>query len=178
LEREGIGRSDWGSEMRLFEIDAVGKSAQFSGCRTWRYVLRRVWNPDRAPVAFIGLNPSTADESLDDPTIRRCVGFAKSWGFGGLVMLNLFAFRSTDPQVLREVADPIGPHNDGWIESETRRREVICCWGVHGTLKDRDSAVLKTLRGAKCLGTTKDGHPRHPLYLSKDTYREGFGGAR
>jgi hypothetical protein len=129
-----------------------------------------------APVVFIGLNPSSADETVDDATIRRCVGFAKAWGYGGLVMLNLFALRSTDPARLRsdwfDGADVIGPGNDSHIITETANRVVIAAWGTHGTLAHRDIAVLEWLRKlgrtVAYLGLNKDATPKHPLYLKKN----------
>ena len=90
----------------------IVQSADFSACGTYRYALRRIWLPAAPQVLFIGLNPSTADEKSDDPTIRRCLGFARSWGYGGLIVANLFAYRATAPSALREARDPIGPLND------------------------------------------------------------------
>jgi hypothetical protein len=126
--------------------------AVFSECRTYRYMLWRRWKEDKqvtgfgpdaiefdSPshmVAFIGLNPSTADETQDDPTIRRCIGFAKSWGFRGMMMLNLFAFRATDPKDMKAAADPIGPDNDRHIRvASSILPQTICCWGTHGAFE-------------------------------------------
>lgn len=153
----------------LFADDTKG--ATFSPCRTWRYELWRRWGrePERY-CAFIGLNPSTADETNDDPTIRRCIGFAKRWGFSGLYMLNLFAFRSTDPTGLKTANDPVGPENNLHLMRICDSAElVIAAWGVHGTYLDRHKKVLSLLGPLHCLGTTKDGHPKHPLYLAGDT---------
>jgi hypothetical protein len=121
---------------------------------------------------FIGLNPSTANELEDDPTIRRCMKFAHSWGYGSLVMANLFAFRSTDPENLTTAPDPIGPENDRFLSTLSSEAGIIVAgWGVNGTLMDRAEHVLNLLRQAgkeiHCLGVTKHGLPRHPLYLSK-----------
>jgi hypothetical protein len=96
-------------------------SAVFSTCRRYRYVLRRIWDRSTPPAMFVGLNPSTADEVKDDPTVRRCIGYAKRWGFGGLIMTNIFAFRSTDPNALVELDDPVGPRNDAWLRRLQRR---------------------------------------------------------
>lgn len=152
--------------------------AEFSPCRTWRYQLRRLWG-DGALCLFVGLNPSTADEEKDDPTVRRCIRFAQEWGYGGLIMSNIFAYRATDPKVLLLAADPVGPDTDGWL---TRQRYmaglVICAWGVHGTFLDRGKEAVEFLRPAHCLGRTKDGHPRHPLYLSSETRPELFASRR
>jgi hypothetical protein len=142
------------------------RSAHFSPCRKYRYVLRRVWDLHKPIVMFVGLNPSTADEYADDATIRRCIGFAQTWGYGSLVMANLFAYRSTDPNVLSSVADPIGPRNDWWLSRLHREVNIaVVAWGIHGTLFDRQDDVLKILPAAHCLGLTKHGHPKHPLYL-------------
>ena len=126
---------------------------------------------------FIMLNPSTADAELDDPTIRRCVGFAQRWGFQGLAVGNLFALRATDPQQLRRVADPIGPENDQhliWMSDDAD--VTIAAWGTPGAFRNRDQHVLGFLKGAvEHLGLTKQGHPRHPLYLRNDAARTPLG---
>lgn len=122
-------------------------------------------------VLFVMLNPSTADERVDDPTIRRCVGFARQWGFRHLRVVNLFAARSTDPDALRDMEDPVGPQNDEVLARELARADrVVAAWGVHGSLHGRDRVVLEL--GARgdwwCLGVTKHGYPRHPLYVRAD----------
>jgi hypothetical protein len=148
----------------------IRRETLFSPCRTYRYSLWREWDMfNRMFVVFIGLNPSTADESKDDPTIRRCIGFAKEWGFGALCMLNLFAFRATDPKDMMSAGDPIGPENDGILRSICRESgKIIAAWGVHGSFLGRDKEVSKLIPMMWCLGTTKDGFPRHPLYVKKD----------
>ena len=120
---------------------------------------------------FIGLNPSTADETQDDPTIRRCIAFAKAWGYSALCMTNIFAFRATDPKDMKAEEFPIGGHeNDLSLHSLSESAGiVIAAWGVHGTHLDRNADVMKLIPNLHCLGTTKDGHPRHPLYLRKDS---------
>jgi hypothetical protein len=165
--------------------------ATFSPCRTWRYCLWRRWrdhgifdiddtrlgDDNQDVCAFIGLNPSTADELEDDPTIRRCIGFAKSWGFGGIAMLNLFAFRATDPKDMKAARDPVGPWNDDALRRVTRVcRSTICCWGAHGSFRFRDSHVKALLfrKSTYCLGRTNDGQPKHPLYLKATTERLVF----
>ncbi len=155
--------------------------AQFSPCRTWRYTLTRQWGPLLPTVNFIGLNPSTADETTLDPTCRRCVGFAKAWGFGTYVMTNIFAYRSTDPKALLSVDDPVGPENDAMIIEEAWGADlVIAAWGVHGALNERGAQVTKMLQeigvAVFCLGTTKAGHPKHPLYLPKSVKPQLYGG--
>lgn len=118
---------------------------------------------------FIGLNPSTADEVEDDPTIRRCMDYAKRWGYGALCVVNLFAFRATIPDDMKAYASPVGPENDRWLMDVTRRAGVVVAgWGVHGAHRQRDRDVMRLLGGKlSCLSKTKDGHPGHPLYLNK-----------
>lgn len=142
------------------------RSAAFSRCRTYRYTLERRWDPRRPVVMFVGLNPSTADETHDDPTVRRCLGFARRWRFAALLMTNLFALRSTDPRALREAEDPIGPRNDEHLRRcRARAALVVAAWGARGGLGRRDERVLVTLPEAHCLGATRGGRHRHPLYL-------------
>lgn len=137
----------------------------------YRYDLRRSWGePGFKVVNFIMLNPSTADASIDDPTIRRCVGFAKSWGYGGLVVTNLFAFRATDPRELLDADDSIGPLNDAYIARWAGGSDaVVCAWGSNARVKFRAPEVLHDIRKAgkvpMAIRMTKDGHPSHPLYL-------------
>lgn len=155
--------------------DLTGEStARFSPCERYRYSLTRTWDPSLIRMVFIGLNPSTADAYQDDPTIRRVLGFALREGCGELVMLNLFGLRSTDPRGLRDVADPTGPENDAAIAEWTADDAlVVCGWGAHGDYLDRGALVAAALAGAGvrpvCLGVTKDGHPKHPLYLAANT---------
>lgn len=147
---------------------ATVRGATFSRDGRYRYTLRRAWGPGPF-VAFVGLNPSTADATDDDPTIRRCVGFAKAWGFDALVMLNLFAWRATDPDALLAAADPIGPANDEVLAAVCEQAGlVIRAWGAHKAARDRAYAVEDALGYSADLGVTKDGHPRHPLYLRGD----------
>lgn len=146
------------------------RTARISPCGRYRYSLSRTWNRSLPVVLFVGLNPSTADDQIDDPTVRRCIGFAKSWGYGGLILVNLFAHRATNPSELTDAADPIGPENDYWITAEQARADrIVAAWGNHGSLFDRDKTVIDNLAGAYCLGTTKLGCPRHPLYLASRT---------
>ena len=140
---------------------------------TYRYALWRIWDEFLPTVAFIGLNPSTADETEDDPTIRRCVNYAKTWSYGGIYMLNLFAFRATEPKVMKAATDPVGPSNDTNILKYAKKCDkVIAAWGTNGTLNNRNIDVETGLgsHGIKlwCLKKTAGGHPNHPLYLKKD----------
>lgn len=163
---------------QLFDVhDDWSSGALFSECRTWRYALWRRWDFGSRcnMVAFVGLNPSTADESIDDPTIRRCKNFAKEWGFGGMYMLNAYAFRATDPKDMKAASGTVGPDNDEWLRFYgTEATEIIAAWGVHCDPK-RERVVCETIgKLVMCLGRTKDGRPKHPLYLRADTKPEPF----
>jgi hypothetical protein len=147
----------------------ITKDAILSPLRNYRYVLTRQWDADKPYVAFIGLNPSTADEYEDDPTIRRCIGFAKSWGMGGVVMLNLFGFRATEPRVMMAAAYPVGEDNDRHIFEQSSRAEfVIACWGGLEICRNRAAEVEKIVPNMLCLKQNQNGSPRHPLYVRKD----------
>lgn len=140
--------------------------------RRYRYLLVREWDENGKRVAFVLLNPSTADASQDDPTIRRCIGLAKTSGFGSLAVVNLFAFRSTDPGRLAKARDPIGPDNDNYILNAcTSAQLTIAAWGNHGRLQERGRAVCALLATVPlfCFGKTDRGEPRHPLYLRQST---------
>lgn len=161
-------------------IDLVDnrKGAVFDQEREYRYRLWRVWDVEGKTIAFIMLNPSTADEEQLDPTLRRCKAYAEAWGYGRMEIGNLFAFRSTNPSVLKRVDDPIGPENDvhlvGICEDADR---VIVAWGTHGGLHGRAAEVLALLDECdlECLGRTKDGYPVHPLYQPKDRDPRPYG---
>jgi len=143
----------------------------FSPCRQWRYTLSRIWDSQKPMAQFICLNPSTADEIQDDPTVRRCINYARDWGYGGLVMTNIFAYRATDPKQMMAVPDPVGPLNDLYIyEVAIRAGIVVAAWGVRGPFLSRGKGVLELLAGLPvyCLRKTKEGHPGHPLYLRRD----------
>lgn len=137
----------------------------------YRYLLWRAWNPKLPRLLWILLNPSIADECVDDPTLRRILGFSQSFGFGGIEVVNLFALRSSDPRVLTMMVDPVGPENDSYIrESVGRTEKIVAAWGSFGRLYRRDHRILAQIdRPIYCLGITRDGDPRHPLYLRRDT---------
>lgn len=142
-----------------------------SPCRSYRYTLWREFGGlvGDGYAMFIGLNPSTADEIEDDPTIRRCVAFAKSWGYGALCMTNLFAFRATEPSDMIAALDPIGPDNDMHLTAMAREASVVvAAWGTNGTHLRRDKAVRGLVANLHCLRKTQAGHPGHPLYLPGD----------
>lgn len=151
----------------------IKKTATFSPDRVYRYVLERVLNENEKTCMFIGLNPSTADETNDDPTVRRCINFVRAWGYGTLLMTNIFAYRSTDPKKLYEVEDPVGNENDWWlVECRTRSSLVVGAWGNIGTYHDRGKQVITLISAhqLRCLGVTKTLQPRHPLYLRGDLF--------
>lgn len=146
--------------------------ATFSRDRRYRYRLWRRWDRARPVVVFVMLNPSTADARHDDPTIRRCIGFARRWGYGGIEVVNLFGYRATDPRALRIVRDPVGPGNWRHIRRALRQAAlVILAWGAHAH-GDRLTRVAR----AQCLGLTRAGQPRHPLYLRRDVRPEPYAG--
>lgn len=156
----------------------------FSSDRKYRYTLWRDWFDDlfdhgayAAPVPvyvmFIGLNPSTADETQDDPTIRRCKAFAKSWGYSAICMTNLFAWRATSPKDMKKVGNPVGEDNQHYLLSiASKAGLVIAAWGANGIHRQQDLTVRNWLNeiGVKlmCIRKTDKGHPEHPLYLPKD----------
>jgi hypothetical protein len=146
------------------------KTAVFSPDRRYRYALWRIWDERKPVCMFIGLNPSTANENRDDPTTTRCMSFAASWGYGGHCMGNLFAYCSRDPHALRN-GDPIGPENDAWLAYLAGYSAiVVACWGQIWKDEDgRKEAVIKLVPNLYCLGTTKTGQPKHPLFLPGDT---------
>ncbi len=170
-------------------------SAEFSKCGLYRYTLGRWWSGIYGAKDFvnvIGLNPSTADLSHEDPTVRRMILFAKSWGYAGLMVTNIFAYRSTDPQKLyaelsgtmlgRGYMVPeyiIGPDNNEYIQKVAKQAAlVVCAWGVHGKLLDRGKQVIDMLTASEielyCLGVTKENFPKHPLYVKGDTQPRRF----
>lgn len=144
-------------------------TATFSPCRTYRYSLWRRWGmPEQGYAMFIGLNPSKADEVEDDPTVRRCIQYAKNWGYGALCMTNIFAFRATDPAVMKAHSEPIGPDTDtALVELAKNAGVVVAAWGNHGSHGGRAQQVIALLPNLHCLKVTKAGQPSHPLYLRK-----------
>lgn len=145
-------------------------SATFSRCGKYRYTLWRSWgnlfSKEFSYAMFIGLNPSTADEAKDDPTIRRCIGYARKWGYGGLCMTNLFAYRATLPKDMKAADDPIGPDNDrSLVDMAKGAGVIIASWGIHGAHVGRDKKVMEMIPRLSVLKLTKDGYPAHPLYL-------------
>ena len=178
-------------------------TAEFSPCRKYRYTLTRAWRTGPVGLfakegtcqdkilAVIGLNPSTATAEEDDPTIRRCVGYAKWWGCSSYLMLNMFAFRATDPAVMKAEDDPVGSMNEHTIRRMIWTLEpqdiLLCAWGKHGTHRQHDRTIMaiiheviaekeNSISSPMCLGTNKDGTPKHPLYLRKDALPKVYEG--
>lgn len=149
-------------------------SAVISDCGQYRYMLTRPGDltATRAPAVFCMLNASTADASLNDPTSTRCGGFARLWGCDGFIIINAYGLRSTDPDNLWSHVDPVGPDNDMWLSTVAHEyKEIICAWGANAK-PDRVKAVVAIFTAAgtrmRCLGVTKSGAPRHPLYVRGD----------
>ncbi len=166
IDTNGIG---------LGSAQPQGNGAVIDDTKTFRYLLWRTWDVNRPRLLWVMLNPSTADEQQSDRTLGRCISFSKKWDYGSLEIVNLFAFRTSDPKDLDAVSDPIGSENDRRIaEAATRAEKIVVAWGERGIYKQRDSAVLELLAQQTslplyCLGKTKNGSPRHPLYIAGTT---------
>ena len=155
--------------------EGIKRSADISDCGRYRYCLGRSWDTRIPSCVFVGLNPSTADAEKDDATIRRCISFTQRFGFGGFTMLNLYAFRATDPRELLTVANPIGPGNNKTFLSVSSAVNVfICAWGppkshyerkLHFSRRVREVLELIAQSKVYCLGLSKEGYPRHPLRI-------------
>lgn len=141
--------------------------AHLSDCNQYRYTLSRTWSSETS-LLFIMLNPSTADALKDDATIRRCMAFAFSNGFGGISVVNLFALRTPSPRVLKaSTIDPIGPENDHWIEKMmSTHKDVVAAWGNHGNFLNRSTTIRDRYQNLMCLSINGSGEPKHPLYIS------------
>lgn len=197
MNREEIEDSDWAEQelenLKRQREQRLERKTIFSPCRQYRYTLWRSWADDlfvnrtkEGYVMFIGLNPSTADETLDDPTIRRCMDFTKRWGYLTLCMTNLFAWRDTDPRAMKKVDWPIQPkhelppgENDKWLCAMARGAAlVVAAWGRDGNHLGRAQEVINLfcLNGVKLhhLGLNDDGTPKHPLYLKATTLPVAF----
>ena len=168
-----------GVDMALTELlsefkETMKKLAVISLCKKYRYSLHRIWDENLGVVVFIGLNPSIADAEIDDPTIRRCVNYAKFWGYGGIIMTNLFAYRATDSDVMKGEAFPIGPDNDSHLMALAHpalfeKKIVVAAWGNNGSHLHRGEIVKRFLEcDLYYLELTTLGLPKHPLYLKKN----------
>lgn len=149
------------------EQDGVASAAWYSPCGRYRYGLRRVWDAGGDELLYVMLNPSTATEARNDPTIERCQRRALALGFGGMRIANLFAFRATRPEDLRRADDPEGPENARLLRAWSGGAAMtLAAWGVHGALMEAGRKVAALLEGdVRHLGLTRAGHPRHPLYV-------------
>lgn len=157
--------------IRHFQKGDAASSAIYSECEQYRYALTRIWDPAQPRALFVMLNPSKATEVQNDPTVERCERRARALGFGAFRVVNIFAWRETHPQLMRQATDPVGPDNDtqllagcAWAD------QIICGWGTHGAHMNRGTQVAKLLRSRgfelSVLGLTKAGHPKHPLYIA------------
>lgn len=171
------------------------RSAVISRCGKYRYLLRRHLSAAPKVATFIMLNPSKANAEIDDPTIRKCMGFSRLWGCGELQVVNLFGIRATNPADMLAADDPVGPANKDWVDhaidyalyADNRdtnaafRGPVVCAWGTHGAYMSQDQAMLGWIEAhcePVCLGLTKGGHPKHPLYVPYSTEMLPFTGRR
>ncbi len=170
---------------RQFQKGDAASVAVYSDCLSYRYSLTRVWGVGARRVCFVMLNPSTATEKQNDPTVERCERRARSLGFDGFAVANIFAWRATDPKVMRRAVDPVGPANDAaivrladWAGAGLEAGGVVCGWGTHGAHLARGQAVAALLRGRGHrllhLGLTKDGQPKHPLYIGYARHPENW----
>lgn len=160
-----------GDVIEMFPKQRVFRTALFSPCMEYRYTLMRQWDSKLKRVNFIMLNPSTADEKVNDPTVERCQRRASMMGFGTLDVTNLFALRSTSPTLLYTHKSPVGDYNDAHILTTAKTADlVVVAWGNHGAYMDRGAQVLSMLLGngvkPHCLALTKINQPQHPLYVS------------
>jgi hypothetical protein len=170
------GHDQSGGQVSLFDAPAVAapatddleRMAVISRCERYRYALMRAWSDGPRRVMFVGLNPSTADGMVEDPTLRRCIGFARAWGYDGLWMANLYGLRSPKPRALRLVDDPIGPTTDHWLAHMRERSDlVVACWGADPMATPERVAAVRAIVGDElhAIRVTKTRRPEHPLYL-------------
>lgn len=159
-------------------------TAVFSSDRKYRYSLTRIWHPHKPLCLFIGLNPSTAHEIRDDPTVVKCIGLSSRWGYGGFYVCNLFALVTAYPEALALNSDPIGKETDDWISRRASEVEaIVVCWGESSRFTKSTQAMIKSREGTVilggrlyCLGLTKTGQPRHPLYVPYGTLLQSYQG--
>lgn len=160
--------------MKSGQPDTIRRCAQFDATGQYRYQLTRHWDDTRPGLAFIMLNPSYADHQQDDPTLRRCTRLAQQWQYGSLIVVNLFAYCTASPPVLKTVDEPIGKENNRFILQGCQTAEhILLAWGNWGSLHDRDRTVLKLVAPYRdrlyCLAINRTGQPRHPLYVPQNT---------
>ena len=158
----------------------AASEAVYSPCERFRYLLTRRWQPAGRKALFVMLNPSTATELQNDPTVERCERRARALGFAAFRVANIFAYRATDPKRMRAAPDPVGPMNDAAIAASALWADaILCAWGTHGAHLGRGQAVERLLRASgrplMHLGLTRDGHPKHPLYIGYARAPEPWG---
>ena len=153
-------------------LDGTHNAAIYSACEGYRYLLTRQWAPKKSSLVMLMLNPSTATELRNDPTISRCERRAHMWGYGGLAILNIFAYRATEPKDMKAQSDPNGSYNDHYIKEtlqSAKSEDIVCGWGTHGAHNNREAEIFeifKTLgHTPRALKWTNNGHPQHPLYI-------------
>lgn len=159
---------------RHFQKGDARSHAIYSDCENYRYALTRIWDDAGKRVHFCMLNPSTATEFQNDPTVERCERRARALGYGGFQVTNIFAWRDTDPRLMRAATDPVGPGNDDAIVAAADWADhTVCAWGTHGSHLNRGPRVAELLAGTGQslfhLGLSKHGHPKHPLYIGYAT---------
>ena len=156
------------------------KTAEISPCGQYRYRLGRLWDKRLPTCMWVMLNPSTADASIDDRTIKRCVDYSVNWGYGELLVGNLFGWRATNRKELRQVDDPVGPENDRHLRAMLAEADlVVCAWGTDGSYGGRDTEVMEMLNGrGHALAVRKGGQPGHPLYISSTAKPIPYPGGR
>ncbi len=152
----------------------MNKTANISPCGKYRYMLGRIWDKSKRLVLYIGINPNTADDTIDNPTITRLIGFSKEFGYGGMIVVNLFAYRTPNPKDLLLVEDPVGPLNESSLLTfGVTCDDVVFMWGDSPTL-GRDKGVIEMFPNALCFGVSRAGNPKHPLYLKAGTSLQPF----
>ena len=154
----------------------MDKYAFMSDCGKHRYLLSRIWDENKPMVMFIGLNPSRADHIKNDPTITRCEGFGKSWGYGGLYFANLYSWRTPYPEnLIKHLPEAVGPDcNDNLRYMIGFSDKVVCAWGSWKFINERVKEVMTLINEPYCFGLNKDGQPKHPLYLKSTTPLQKF----
>lgn len=156
------------------QADLLERDAVISDCGLYRYLLRRIWDVSKPRALVCMLNPSTADAYIDDATIRSLIRLFTALGYGGFEVVNLYGWRATDPRELAKAADPVGPRTDAILEAAIGRCDImVCAWGAHPMASERAQRVWEIAQSHRpavfCFGTTKAGHPKHPLYIKTGT---------
>lgn len=145
------------------------RDAVISPCGNYRYALWREWDSSKKRICWIGLNPSRADDKIDDPTMKRCISYSIQWGYGSMAVGNLFAWRTPNPRNLLDAADPVGPDNDFWLQKLAADAEIVVAfWGTGGILLNRAEQIRELLPELHCLKLTKSGQPHHTRGLPNE----------